>query len=347
MKMNPAFLRYNAICLLSVCCVLLPPVLEFVQTGGPPGSAGLSAALLTGCILLLLLPLSEESPDGSFRFALLAGIASLAAALAGLPGRMRVLALLLVQTGYLWFRNQERYEDLWPLFRPARVWNNVECHARDTYVMALFVLAAFFPWPGAPAALRWAYLALCGLMYLLLSLRVILGRTLLLSRRKELELKELVRGSLRNAPTLVENRSEEMGRMQQLYDRVSALMEEKKPFLDYEFTIADLAGAVFSNRAYLSKTINVISGRNFNQFVNGYRVRYSVDLLRRDPFLRVIDVALMSGFHTVVTFNMAFKLNMGETPSRFQERLRLEWRTAQQSRAKAMSADAEKPDGHP
>ena len=55
----------------------------------------------------------------------------------------------------------------------------------------------------------------------------------------------------------------------------------------------------------------------------------------------------MSGFHTVVTFNMAFKLNMGETPSRFQERLRLEWRTAQQSRAKAMSADAEKPDGHP
>ena len=125
-------------------------------------------------------------------------------------------------------------------------------------------------------------------------------------------------------PTLPVTSADDSGRMRKLYDRVVDVMEKKHPFLDEEFTLDDLARTVFSNRAYLSKTINILSGRNFSQFVNGYRVRYSMDLLRRDPSLRLIDVAMMSGFHTTVTFNMAFKLNMGETPSQFQERVRLE-----------------------
>ena len=112
--------------------------------------------------------------------------------------------------------------------------------------------------------------------------------------------------------------------MRQLYERIVAQMEEKRPFLDPEFSLSDLSGAVFSNRGYLSRTINILSGQNFRQFVHGYRIRYGVDLLRRDPSLRVSDVAMMSGFQTTVTFNMAFKINMGETPSQFQERLRLE-----------------------
>ena len=112
--------------------------------------------------------------------------------------------------------------------------------------------------------------------------------------------------------------------MTRLYERVVSHMEQKHPFLDEEFSLDDLAGAVFTNRGYLSRTINVLSGRNFSQFVNYFRVRYGVELMRKDPGLRLISVAQMCGFHSSPSFNAAFKVNMGETPSRFLERLRSE-----------------------
>ena len=64
------------------------------------------------------------------------------------------------------------------------------------------------------------------------------------------------------------------------------------------------------------------SGRNFRQFVNYFRVRYGAELIRKDPTLRLISVAQMCGFRTTQSFNAAFKVNMGETPSQYQERIR-------------------------
>ena len=224
------------------------------------------------------------------------------------------------------------YSELWALFKPVKVWTQLETQARDGYSLLLYLLAASFPGASAPAPVHGIYLPFCLGLHGVLLARVLTGRTLFLPRRRELELKELIKGNLRSTPVVSAERTEDMGRMKRLYERVIALMEQKRPFLDEEFSLDDLAGAVFSNRAYLSKTINILSGRNFSQFVNCFRIRYSVELLRKDPTLRLIDVAMMSGFHTTVTFNMAFKLNMGETPSRFQERLRVERAKARPSR---------------
>ena len=59
----------------------------------------------------------------------------------------------------------------------------------------------------------------------------------------------------------------------------------------------------------------MVSGSNFCQFVNYYRVKYSKELMRGNPGKKMIEVALSSGFNSVVTFNMAFKLNENLTPS--------------------------------
>ena len=156
------------------------------------------------------------------------------------------------------------------------------------------------------------------------------GRTCFLRRSREQEIKDLIRGNLRTPPPQSGPKTEELSRMTRLYERVVTLMEQKLPFLDEEFSLDDLAGAVFTNRGYLSRTINILSGRNFSQFVNYFRVRYGVELIRKDPRLRLINVAQMCGFHsspslwqqTQPSFNAAFKVNMGETPSAFLERLR-------------------------
>lgn len=92
-------------------------------------------------------------------------------------------------------------------------------------------------------------------------------------------------------------------------------MEEKRPYLDQTFDMSSLADRMFTNKLYLSKTINILSGRNFRQFVNFYRVRRAIELLKTDPRLKMGEVSEMSGFHSSVSFNMSFKVNTGKTPS--------------------------------
>ena len=106
------------------------------------------------------------------------------------------------------------------------------------------------------------------------------------------------------------------------YERLNALFEDKKPYLDSDLTISDIARELYTNKLYVSKSINLCSGKNFCQYVNYHRVRYSMELFRADPRLKVSQLAEMSGFHTVASYNMAFKLLMHESPGEWCRRQR-------------------------
>jgi AraC-like DNA-binding protein len=101
---------------------------------------------------------------------------------------------------------------------------------------------------------------------------------------------------------------------QDIYERVVAYFETEKPFLNNELTINDLSKALYSNKLYLSRAISQFTGRNFCQFVNYHRVTYSMELFRKDPDLKIQELAARSGFNSDVSYNMAFRLFMGETP---------------------------------
>ena len=49
--------------------------------------------------------------------------------------------------------------------------------------------------------------------------------------------------------------------------------------------------------------------------MNYYRVQYAKELMRENKERKMIEVAMASGFNSVVTFNMAFKINENLTPS--------------------------------
>lgn len=102
---------------------------------------------------------------------------------------------------------------------------------------------------------------------------------------------------------------------QLLYDRTCRYMTDKRPFLVAGFTLQDLANAVYTNKYYLSKTINRFSGKNFRQYVNYYRVMYSMELFRENKSLRVTEMSSLSGFHSLTSYTASFKKVMGETPS--------------------------------
>ncbi len=105
----------------------------------------------------------------------------------------------------------------------------------------------------------------------------------------------------------------------ELFQRIVTYMEEKRPYLDERINLEQFSKSIFSNKVYVSKTINYYSGKNFRQFINWYRIRYALDLMRKDPHLKMEEVSMMSGFHSTVSFNMAFRLFEAKTPTAWHE----------------------------
>ena len=111
-----------------------------------------------------------------------------------------------------------------------------------------------------------------------------------------------------------------------LYDRVLEYFVESKPYLNPNLTINDVVSVVFSNKLYISRAISKFTGRNFCQFVNYYRIVHAIEQYRNNTDLKVIELAVQSGFNSAVSFGMAFKLYMGEKPGDWcrREKIRLD-----------------------
>lgn len=101
----------------------------------------------------------------------------------------------------------------------------------------------------------------------------------------------------------------------ELYERIQVFFDEEKPYLNSALTINDVVKVVYTNKLYISKAISQYTGRNFCQFVNYYRVMFSIEMFRRNPDVKVAEMALNSGFNSVASYSMAFRLFMGENPS--------------------------------
>lgn len=105
-----------------------------------------------------------------------------------------------------------------------------------------------------------------------------------------------------------------------LYERITALFEAEKPYLNNNLTINDIVKDLYSNKLYISRAISQFTGRNFCQFVNYYRVMHSIDSFRNNPEYKIHELANQSGFNSIVSYNMAFRLFMGENPSEWCRR---------------------------
>ena len=99
-----------------------------------------------------------------------------------------------------------------------------------------------------------------------------------------------------------------------LLHRITALMDERKPYLDPGLKMSDVADALAVHRNEVSACINAQAGCSFSQFVNRYRVEYAQQLLRSQPDMKVSAVSEESGFATESSFFRAFKALTGMTP---------------------------------
>jgi ligand-binding sensor domain-containing protein/AraC-like DNA-binding protein len=105
--------------------------------------------------------------------------------------------------------------------------------------------------------------------------------------------------------------------------KLEECMQNEKPYLNPELTLAILAEKLAIPAKHLSQIINEHFRQNFNDFVNSYRIRAAIAKLsaaktREDKLLKI---AFESGFNSKSVFNAAFKKNTGFSPSEFRQRL--------------------------
>jgi len=103
-------------------------------------------------------------------------------------------------------------------------------------------------------------------------------------------------------------------------NKLKALMEEQQLFRNKDLRIADVAAELATNTTYLSACLNGELNTTFPVFVLGYRIHYAQELMRKDPTMRLSQVAEDSGFANEKTFLRSFKATCGVTPSEWKQR---------------------------
>jgi AraC-like DNA-binding protein len=100
-------------------------------------------------------------------------------------------------------------------------------------------------------------------------------------------------------------------------NKVLTYFEKENPYLNPELTLSELAHNLKTNTSILSQVINAGFDKNFNDFVNEYRVKAFQEKVKSKEYrhLTMLAVAFDCGFNSKATFNRAYKKLTGANPS--------------------------------
>jgi AraC-like DNA-binding protein len=110
--------------------------------------------------------------------------------------------------------------------------------------------------------------------------------------------------------------------LEELYAMVLGYMETEAPYRDNNLRLVQLADALSMGTHTLSKVVNEKSNKNFNQFVNEFRLREAERLLTAENDASIKSIYYEVGFNTKATFYKAFKQKHHCTPTEYKKRLK-------------------------
>ena len=218
---------------------------------------------------------------------------------------------------YLWMI-WRRLRDIKSVMKSGHVWAYVTLCVDAVYVLAPAIImtvmfSIYVIFSDISEILAAVAVVLLLFEVLAVVVRIAYDSAFVILNNHERVIVESMKLSHSEVATVTDNRGEDQ--YKELYERIVLYFEMSKPYLDGDLTINDVVKVVYSNKVYISKAICHYTGRNFRQFVNYYRVIYSMDLFRANLEYKVAELAEKSGFNTMVSYTMAFRLFMNETPS--------------------------------
>lgn len=121
------------------------------------------------------------------------------------------------------------------------------------------------------------------------------------------------------APATADGETEESDneRIQLLSEQLEKLFTVDKVYLEPRLRLVDLAQKLGTNRTYLSNFFNKERQTTFYEFVNGYRISHSENLLTTTDYTLDV-VAELSGFNSLSTFRRAFSVKNNCSPQEYR-----------------------------
>ena len=106
-----------------------------------------------------------------------------------------------------------------------------------------------------------------------------------------------------------------------LINELNNLMTKEKLFLDGNLSLVSLASSLNVNPKTLSYVLNEHLHKNFNDYINGWRIEEVKLRLNNKAFshLKMVSIAFDCGFNSKSTFNLAFKKATGLSPSGYKK----------------------------
>lgn len=105
------------------------------------------------------------------------------------------------------------------------------------------------------------------------------------------------------------------------FTKLEALFKEGKMYTDSQLDREKVAKELGISPGYLSQIVNQITGSNFSNYLNQYRVEAVKKMLLNSEFQNysLLAMGLESGFTSKTTFYKAFKKFTGMTPSQYRK----------------------------
>ena len=107
----------------------------------------------------------------------------------------------------------------------------------------------------------------------------------------------------------------------EVFETVKSQFEDGEFYLDNKLTLTRLSTLTGVSKHHLSEVLNRHAGKNFYEFVNGYRVDFVRQRFADGAEQTVLDIALAAGFSSKSTFNAIFKQFTGQTPTQYRKAL--------------------------
>ncbi len=101
-------------------------------------------------------------------------------------------------------------------------------------------------------------------------------------------------------------------------DKMERIMTEQRLYCDEKLSLDTLASEVGITKHQLSEILNGNIKKNFNTYVNDFRIKEAVKILDRGGEETILSIAYRCGFNSKTTFNSLFFRHTGMTPSEYR-----------------------------
>ncbi|MDP5105504.1 MAG: helix-turn-helix domain-containing protein [Polaribacter sp.] len=107
----------------------------------------------------------------------------------------------------------------------------------------------------------------------------------------------------------------------ELFNTIEKLIQNRKLFTEPKLTVDFLANEADVNAVKLSNCIKQFSDKNFNDYINEFRLEFAKNLLIDENYTNytITSIGLESGFNSKSTFYATFKKHTGFTPTEYQK----------------------------